>query len=89
VLWFSAGEFDAESTHGPRIHVTLSDGVRLRDVPTSPAMLLTDVSEIIGALPRSISDEVVQFVALNRDVLLSYWHGHVDTAELFDALVYA
>lgn len=86
VLWFSPGEFDAASTHGPRIHVTLDEGIRLRDVPASPAVLLTDVPEVIGALPSSIREQVVQFVASNRDVLLSYWRGDRDTAELFERL---
>jgi hypothetical protein len=86
VLWFSPGEFDAESTRGPRIHVTLGDGARLLDVAASPAVLLTEPPEVLGDLPSNIREHVVQLVVGNRSLLLQYWYGEIDTGDLVERL---
>jgi len=42
--------------------------------------------EVFGALPPALERKALQFVEANRDVLVRYWRGRMDTQQMIDVL---
>jgi hypothetical protein len=87
VVWISYGEFSgADLQHGPRIKVALGDRINTESLRDACTVTLQDPPKVMGHLPSDIKRQILKFVALNRDTLLSYWTGTLDTGEVLDAI---
>ena len=68
-------------THGIRIDPTNTVSVAVRPAPRLPAPRLAT-----GDLSRADLRVVAEWVELNRDVILDYWHGRIFTDELLQRI---
>lgn len=88
-LYCSQGEFEGKSSvHGPRVKVYL--GSRLtREMLRDPIIIkLTDPPQVVvGSLTGKPRQLVMQFLSLNREVLIQYWNDlNMDLEELLERL---
>ena len=82
VIWFSAGEFvDPEPHVGPRLIVMLGDMIKTEGLIDVPIVRLTSPPDVLGELPASMTESLVRFVNLNREILLAHWEGELGTKE--------
>jgi hypothetical protein len=87
VIWVSSGEFaGAESQHGPRIKVMPGTRVTREGLEDAVSVTLTDPPRVLGDLEGKVKKQLVEFVTVNREVLLQYWNGEVSTREMLDGL---
>lgn len=86
-IWVS--EKDAD--HEPRITVQRSKGARLQRNNTF-GMTISDSPSAIGDVGSDLSSEDIatlkNFVLRNKDLLLAYWNGELDTSGLVDRLAF-
>ena len=86
VLWLSAhwitGEFDV--IHGAKIKVVLGSKITAKGLKNSTTVTLTDPPKVIGELPAKIEKKVIDFVNINRSVLLKYWKNKISTREMLE-----
>jgi len=47
---------------------------------------LTDPPRILSPLPGGVSKQVIQFVNLNRELLLGHWNNELDSSETLKLL---
>jgi hypothetical protein len=72
--------------HAPRIKVSLQHGPKI-DVANTLSATIEDEPRLIGGeLVKSDYEAVKQHIRINREVLLAYWNGDIDTAELIRRL---
>src|SRR6266481_3722626 len=72
-----------KTRHAPWIKLAIepSDGINPDSVTASIEIGSGEV--VAGEIPATaLRKQVQQFVKLNRDVLLDYWHYRIDTAQL-------
>ena len=87
VIWISAGEFSGkEIKHGPRIKVVLGDKITTDGLKNAITVRLSTPPEVLGDLPGKVKSRVIDFVELNKDLLLQHWNGEVDTQEMLEQL---
>ncbi|MBI4084102.1 MAG: hypothetical protein HY423_15975 [Candidatus Lambdaproteobacteria bacterium] len=72
--------------HAPRIKVSLRHGSKMDIGNTVPVTIEDDPKVIGGRLTREDLDAVQRYILLNRDTLLDYWNGEIDTVELVGRL---
>ena len=86
-IWIS--EKDAD--HEPRITIQRSKGARLQRNDTF-GMTISDSPSAIGDVGSDLSSEDIatlkNFVLRNKDPLLAYWNGELDTSGLVDRLAF-
>jgi hypothetical protein len=72
--------------HGPRVKVSLKHGPKI-DIENSVSATIEDEPRVIGGkLGKSDYEAVQEYIRINREALLSFWHGEIDTAELIRKL---
>jgi hypothetical protein len=87
VLWVAAGEFcEADAHRGPRLLVVLGEELSAANLDTAAVVTLEAVPEVHGELPLEVRRAVCFFIVRNREILLSYWRGEIDTIELCSEL---
>ncbi len=68
--------------HAARIKVCVEPGDRMR-IDDAASMLIGDPPKVVrGKLDPMIAEAAGRWVLLNRDALLDYWHGKIDTFDL-------
>jgi hypothetical protein len=89
VIFVSAGRFEGKrSTHGPRIKVML--GVRVTEDTLDQAIVVSIADKpkvLVGEFPNArLQSKVFKWVIKNKDTLLDYWIGDIDTVDMVEAL---
>jgi hypothetical protein len=69
--------------HGPRIKIAVDPPTSFDPTAKTASMAIHDGS-VEGELASNIAKQAKQFIDLNRDALLLYWHSEIDTDELLD-----
>lgn len=84
ILWVSSGEFESKkSVHGARVKVVEGTSMTAEGLADAAVVTISDVPELKqGKLKKKTMGLVTAFIASNKAVLLSYWKGKIDTAEL-------
>jgi hypothetical protein len=68
--------------HAPRIKVWPEPGDRMR-IDGAASMLIADPPKLVrGKLAPEIEAQAASWVLLNREPLLDYWNGLIDTFDL-------
>ncbi len=85
VIWVSEKGY---VKHGPRIKVSKTHSHKA-DIQNSVSVSINDKPEIVAGIGLNTKDfELVrQYIKINKDILLDYWYGNIDTAELVTGLV--
>lgn len=85
VVWASQAQPGAKR-HGPRVKVSAHltskadpDDLFVMSIQDSPVILAGE-----SGLPTDTFEDVKSWVALNKDVLLSYWSGELTTDEFIE-----
>jgi len=87
VIWVSAGEFyEQHIQRGPRITVMTGTRITPEGLPDAASVTLTDPPRVIGDLPVKLRKQVVQFVKVNKGILIQYWRNEVSTREMIEGL---
>jgi hypothetical protein len=87
VIWISAGEFyGVDAQHGPRIKVVLGNKLTTEGLREAVSVRLTTPPMVLGKLSGKVEQQVIQFVELNRDVLLRHWSGKLDSKQAVNLL---
>jgi hypothetical protein len=83
VIWVSE---KGRARHGPRIKVSRKHGDRM-DIRNTVSVTIDGPPRVIGeGLAAGDLDLVSDYISRNRDALLAYWHGEIDTVELISRL---
>ncbi len=84
VIWVSE---KGHAQHGPRIKVSKTHSHKA-NVTDAISVSISDEPEIVAGEGLSTRDfnSVKNYIKLNKDVLLDYWYGEIDTAELISKL---
>jgi len=86
-VWVSAGEFaGAQSQYGPRVKVMPGTKITKEGLIEAASVTITVPPKVIGTLPGELKKQVIDFVNLNREILLQYWRNEVSTREMLDGL---
>jgi hypothetical protein len=74
--------------HDVRVKVCLVPGDRMLADQTASVALPPDIHEVSDPplLPSDVMAAVTAWARLNRDVLIAYWDGGIDTMELMQRL---
>jgi hypothetical protein len=87
VICVSSGEFaGTESQHGPRVKVMPGTKVTREGLEDAVSVTITTPPRVIGTLPGKVRKEVVEFVNVNREILLRYWNNDASTREMLEGL---
>jgi hypothetical protein len=80
VIWLAAGEFSTNEAHvGPRILVVVGAELSIDSLAHGVAITLSRTATVVGTLPAEVRRKGLMFVEANRDLLLEYWRGEMDT----------
>jgi len=73
--------------HGPRIKVNATHSHKM-DIKTAISVTVDDDPRCVaeGELPGDDMKKIRQFIALNKDVILDYWHERIGAGEFFRRL---
>ena len=86
-VWVSAGEFaGAQSQLGPRIKVIPGTKITKDGLVEAASVTLTVPPKVLGELQGRLKKQVIDFVNLNREILLKYWRNEIDTQEMLEGL---
>lgn len=87
IIWVSAGECsELDGQCGPRIKVMPGTAIRREGIENAPSVTLTDPPRVLGDLPAKLKEQSIDFVKLNREILLQYWRNQVSTREMLEGL---
>lgn len=87
VVWIFAGEPTCGgSVLGPRLWVVAGAACSVESLSGAVVVTLSRPPEVFGALPPALERKALQFVEANRDVLVRYWRGRMDTQQMIDVL---
>jgi hypothetical protein len=70
----------------PRIQVAVEPPTHIDPFGNCAVVSIHDGSVVTGTLPARVREQAVQFISLNRQVLLDYWDCRFATAELLQRL---
>jgi hypothetical protein len=83
VIWVSEC---GRAKHGPRIKVSLNPGEK-SNMDDTVSVTIADSPQVIGgSLASSDLKSVTRYIEVNREVLLEFWNGEIDTIELAQRL---
>lgn len=69
--------------HAARIKVAIAPPDSINPQTSTASVRIVDGAVVKGsAIPSHLLRQVLDFIALNREVLLDYWDYHIDTEEL-------
>jgi len=89
IIWVSVGETDGKkSTHGPRIKVVEGTNMTSAGLTMATVITISGNPEVkrAGKIKNNIVKDAILFVKQNKDTLLDYWNGQIDTAELIQRI---
>lgn len=87
VIWVSSGEFvGAKSQHGPRVKVIVGAKLTREGLADAASVTITNPPRVIGTLPGKVKKQAIEFVNLNRAILLQYWRNEVSTRQMLEGL---
>jgi hypothetical protein len=69
-----------------RVRVNITDGDQTDITNTAVVVVRPTPRVIAGQLSPGDAQAVFQWISLNRDALVAYWEGQIDTAELCQML---
>jgi hypothetical protein len=72
--------------HDVRVRVNMTHGNQMNIVDTAVVGVRPTPRVIAGELSPADTQSVFQWVALNKDVLVAFWGGEIDTARVIHAL---
>ena len=72
--------------HDARVKVSRSGGERMELEDTAVVAIRPEPALLEGDLGSADLAAVVRWIVLNRDILLAYWDGAADTADLIQRL---
>lgn len=72
--------------HAPRIKVCTEPGERMRFDDAASVLIADPPRAVRGKLAPAVAAAAGERVLLNRDALLDYWHGRIDTFDLLPRL---
>jgi hypothetical protein len=72
--------------HDVRVKVNMMHGNQMNIANTAVVGVRPMPRLIAGRLPAADAQFVFEWVTLNRDALVAYWDGQIDTARLIQAL---
>lgn len=73
--------------HDARVKVSIRHGDRMVPDETAVVAIRPEPSLVEGMLPSGDFAVVAEWVNRNREVLIAYWEGEADTADLIQRLV--
>lgn len=81
VLWVSVGECEGKkSVHNSRIKVVEGTSMSASKLNDAAIVSIEDEPKLLhGKLKQKIQQNVYSFIKLNKDILLDYWNGKIDT----------
>lgn len=83
IVWVSTKEAYGKAVqHSPRLKVMLGTKLTHESLQGAATVTLLAPSRVIGKLPATTKRQALQFIALNRDILLQYWEFEIGTPEL-------
>ena len=86
-IWISV----KNAPHGPRIKIQRNKGERMQ-IDDTFSMTISDTPSIIGDVGSVLSTKDINyfkdFITRNKDTLLMYWDGDLDTTDLTNRLVF-
>jgi hypothetical protein len=68
--------------HAARVKIAINPPDSVDPRAETASIAIADGAVMAGDVPLGLLDQVRQFIALNRDVLLDYWDYKIDTDEL-------
>ncbi len=72
-----------KTRHAPRIKLAIEPSDSINPDTVTASIEVGSGEVVAGKIPTAaLRKRVQQFVELNRDVLLDYWHYRIDTAQL-------
>lgn len=71
-----------QGSHGPRIKVSQDHSEKFNMRNTASVSIADDPKVVVGELSAKDFEAVKRYVLLNKDVLLKFWSGEIDTIEL-------
>ena len=84
-IWVSV----KNANHGPRIKIQRNKAERMQ-IDDTFSMTVSDEPSIVGEVGSDLSTKDItyfkNFVLKNKDTLLAYWNGELDTSDLTDKL---
>ena len=83
VIWLSER---GRARHDARIKVSRTHGIRIDPTNTVTVTVRPASRLATGDLSRADLRVVAQWIELNRDVILDYWHGRIFTDELLQRI---
>ena len=85
VIWVSE---KGHTKHGPRVKVSISHSHKA-DINKTVSISITDEPSIVAGTGLNCHDmELIRkYIKINKEALLDYWYGNIDTAELVERLV--
>jgi hypothetical protein len=75
-----------KARHDARVKVSRSGGERMVPEDTAVVGICPEPTLLEGSLGAEELEAVRRWIGLNRDILLAYWEGKADTAELIQRL---
>ncbi len=86
-IWVST----KNANHGPRIKIQRNKGERMQ-IDDTFSMTISDAPDVVGEVGADLSTKDIsyfkEFVIKNKDTLLDYWNGNMDTSDLTDKLIF-
>jgi hypothetical protein len=73
-------------SHAPRIKIAIDPPDALTPGGKTATMTIHDVVVTGEAVPTHVIRQAEAFINRNRDVLLRFWNGEIDTAEMLDQI---
>lgn len=84
-IWVSV----KNANHGPRIKIQRNKGERMQ-IDDTFSMTVSDDPSIVGEVGSDLSTNDInyfkRFILKNKDTLLAYWNGELDTSDLTEKL---
>jgi hypothetical protein len=72
-----------KTRHGPRIKLAIEPPDSINPDSVTASIEIGSGETVAGEIPTTeLRKRVQQFLKLNRDVLIDYWHYRIDTAQL-------
>ena len=86
-IWVST----KNANHGPRLKIQRNTGNKMQ-IDDTFSMTISDSPAVIGEPGNDLTAEDIayfkRFMLKNKDTLLAYWNGEIDTSDLTEKLIF-
>lgn len=81
VVWVLAGEPTRnQAALGPRVLVVVGGSLAIHSLVDAVPVRLTAPPEVLGTLPPTVKEKILEFAIRNHGLLIEYWRGELSTA---------